>query len=331
MIEVSICIPTYNGEEFIENALQSAVQQSMINQCEILLVDDCSTDNTIAVAKRLQANYSAVSISIYQNPKNIGLVANWNECIKRAKGKWIKFLFQDDILVPDCIEKMFGSAIQNNVSYVICNRKYIYSSSVNDKTRAFYETHLIRLSHSFQKETKIDPLFSQELFINNFLGKNFVGEPIATLFNKDLINKYGFFNNHLKQICDFEYSLRVMFNEPVMFLPEELVQFRVHEKSTTSKNSKLGEISVSVIDRIILGCLLLSDKSFQGLLSNRDSRIKALFKEKLENYKRTYGGAKLLQAIPFEYKTNFVRKILSDPRSWRYLVNRYTSFFRWKK
>src|SRR5690606_34276938 len=112
---VSICIPTYNGEAFIAEALESAIQQSYPN-LEIVVSDDASQDGTLALVERFKAR-TPIPIYVYKHePQGIG--ANWNYCVTKAKGAYIKFLFQDDVLEPDCISKMMQFMSSSKVGLV---------------------------------------------------------------------------------------------------------------------------------------------------------------------------------------------------------------------
>ena len=107
---VSLIIPSYNGSAFLAEALQSASSQTYPN-LEIIISDDASTDNTLEIAQSFQ-RHSSLPVSIISHP-NYGLVKNLNFCIDQAKGKSIKFLFQDDLLEPNCITEMVKLAEQD--------------------------------------------------------------------------------------------------------------------------------------------------------------------------------------------------------------------------
>src|SRR4030042_6580522 len=98
---VSVCIPSYNGARWIREAIDSAQAQTY-KPLEIVIVDDASTDNTLEIIR----SYRDPRIRIEVNKKNLGPINNWNRCIKLAKGSLIKFLHQDDVLYPTCVEKM---------------------------------------------------------------------------------------------------------------------------------------------------------------------------------------------------------------------------------
>ena len=102
---VSICIPTYNGAKYLRECLDTVLSQTFTD-FEVLLVDDQSSDETLSIAQE----YAAKDTRIYvkQNEQNLGLVGNWNCCIELAQGEWIKFVFQDDLIAPECLEKMLA-------------------------------------------------------------------------------------------------------------------------------------------------------------------------------------------------------------------------------
>src|SRR5713226_3435146 len=98
---VSICIPTFNAARWIKDCLGSALAQTYA-PLEVLIIDDASTDETVELIRSIADE----RIRLLVNEQNIGLTRNWNRCIEMSCGDFIKFLFHDDILYPDCVEKM---------------------------------------------------------------------------------------------------------------------------------------------------------------------------------------------------------------------------------
>ncbi len=97
----SIVIPTYNGAEFVEQALQSALSQTRAAD-EIIVSDDNSTDKTLTICQKY-----AERIKIYANPKGpSGFVNGWNNAISKATGDFISILHQDDIMQPDFLKEI---------------------------------------------------------------------------------------------------------------------------------------------------------------------------------------------------------------------------------
>ncbi|MFN8155145.1 MAG: glycosyltransferase family A protein [Bacteroidia bacterium] len=99
MVSISVIVPCYNVETFIEDGLRSVLQQTMAPK-EIICVDDCSKDNTIRIIRRLQEEYPN-RIHLYINEKNRGATYTRNRGLVMAKGEYIQFFDADDILFPD--------------------------------------------------------------------------------------------------------------------------------------------------------------------------------------------------------------------------------------
>ncbi|SHG30303.1 Glycosyl transferase family 2 [Flavobacterium fluvii] len=234
---VSICIPTYNGEKYIEEALNSAIIQTYTN-LEIIISDDASIDRTIEIINSYR-NLSSIPFYIYHHiPDGIG--SNWNNCVKKAKGKYIKFLFQDDVLLPTCVEQMVQLAVINdNVGMVYCKRKFIYDK--NDNFSIEWIKWCGNLHSSWKSLSVREGIINgKECLKDEYLlyaPKNKFGEPTAVLINKKVFNKIGYFNENLKQTLDLEFWWRVLNCFDVGFIDKELVFFRLHRDQATQLNS----------------------------------------------------------------------------------------------
>jgi glycosyltransferase involved in cell wall biosynthesis len=100
-IEVSVLIPTYNYAHFLDETIQSVLNQTY-NDYEVIIVDNKSTDDTVEVVEKY---LSDTRIHFYQNDSNLGLTGNWNKCLEFAKGDYIKFLCADDKFHPEMLQK----------------------------------------------------------------------------------------------------------------------------------------------------------------------------------------------------------------------------------
>lgn len=105
MPKVSVYIPNYNYGEYLDLAITSALTQTY-EDLEVIVVDDCSTDNSIDVLKKYVFPNSRVKVLF--NEKNIGLPASANKAIDMARGKYIIRIDADDMLLPDAIEKLIN-------------------------------------------------------------------------------------------------------------------------------------------------------------------------------------------------------------------------------
>ncbi len=235
---VSICIPTYNGAKFIMEALESAINQTYAN-LEIVVSDDESKDETLKLIEQFKEK-TQISIRIYHHVPN-GIGANWNNCIKYAKGEYIKFLFQDDVLNPTCIEKMVSLAlVDRQIGLVYCKRNFIYNPKdiIHVKWLEDYGIlHQCWDNHYFNETCVIEG--EQLLGDLNLLKfpENKIGEPTAVLLKREIFEKAGFFDMELKQVLDIEFWYRVMKKFSVGFVDEALINFRLHESQASNVNS----------------------------------------------------------------------------------------------
>lgn len=245
MSQVSICIPTYNGARYLEACLDSVLSQTY-KDIEILVVDDGSTDATLEIIERYAA--SDQRIRLVCNEHNLGLVGNWNRCIELARGDWIKFAFQDDLLREDCLEKMLAAASR---PIVFCRREFLFETGTSKETIRLYNG-LPKIPELFGNSTDIDPATVRNVVLRE--PQNFFGEPTAALLHHSLFGRFGIFNADLAQICDLEYWIRVAINTGLSYVNEPLATFRYHASSTSAGNrDPLRKERVSVFDRLVIG------------------------------------------------------------------------------
>ena len=119
MEKVSIIIPVYNAEKFLRNCIESVIAQTF-KDWEVILVDDCSTDNTLEeIQSIINVNANGnVKISLLRQERNQGPSAARNRGLREAKGEYVFFLDADDTITPDCIELLYGLAKQHDADYV---------------------------------------------------------------------------------------------------------------------------------------------------------------------------------------------------------------------
>lgn len=113
---ISILIPCYNRENFIEQTIRSALAQTRTD-IEIIVVDNCSTDDTWTIICKLQQQDPR--IKIFQNQVNLGPIKNWERCILEASGEYAKILWSDDLISPSFLEKTVSILeSRNDVGFV---------------------------------------------------------------------------------------------------------------------------------------------------------------------------------------------------------------------
>ena len=105
---VSIIMPSYNTASYIEESIQSVLNQTYTNW-ELIIVDDCSTDETFEILSKIKD----VRIHVYYNNENSGAAMSRNRALKEARGQWIAFLDSDDLWMPNKLEKQISYMKRN--------------------------------------------------------------------------------------------------------------------------------------------------------------------------------------------------------------------------
>lgn len=114
-IKVSIIIPMFNAEEYLEEAIESALSQTL-DDLEIIMVDDLSTDNTLVIASRYAKQNNKIKLIKLSENKGVSTARNVGMDI--AGGEFIFFLDSDDMIPPNAIEIMYKAAVEQNVNIV---------------------------------------------------------------------------------------------------------------------------------------------------------------------------------------------------------------------
>ena len=244
---VSICIPTYNGAQYLRECLDSVLSQSFSNY-QVIIVDDQSSDNTWEILNQYAAQDNR--ISLFKNEHNLGLVGNWNRCIELASGEWIKFVFQDDLIAPECLERMLQVARPES-SFVFCRRDFIFEAGTLQSTQDSYLAGKALVERLFPDSSPVTARQFSELVLNN-MGINLIGEPTVVMLHKRVFQEFGDFNPHLIVSCDTEYWIRVGIHTGVTPVAESLASFRVHGDSVSAISLRQREYRMNVLDELAI-------------------------------------------------------------------------------
>jgi glycosyltransferase involved in cell wall biosynthesis len=231
---VSICIPVYNGGPYLEACLQSVFLQSL-SDFEIIAIDDGSSDSSLKTLQEYASRYP--QMKVFANPVNLGLVGNWNHCLELAQGEWIKFVFQDDLLDPECLLKMVEAGRKGG-GLIVCRREFLLEENASAELKHYFQQSILTLDSIFPG--KVPEYLSASVMSAlsvKYLSLNFIGEPSTILFKKAALKEAGLFDARISQICDLEFCLRIATREGMTYVPDTLVQFRVHSASATSSNT----------------------------------------------------------------------------------------------
>ena len=277
---VSICIPVYNGVRYLKECLDSCLHQTYSN-FEIVICDDGSTDTSV----QLIEDYAIANknIRFTKNEKNLGLVENWNTCIKQARGEWIKFVFQDDYITENCLQK-FVDQINSSVNLMVSARNFILPENPSDDYIDYYTNRVRTLENTgAYLSTSFTPQSISKIAVEN-ISMNFIGEPSLIFFRKKIIEEVGFFNPMFKQICDLEFVLRIGSKYGLQYIPEKICAFRIHAGSTTTTNVENRYFELHYIEPLLFSWVLLYSKDYRTFRKYLNpflkSKLKLYFKLK---------------------------------------------------
>ncbi len=209
---VSVCLPTYNGADYIEEALRSILNQTY-QDFELLVVDDGSTDATLDIVQ----SFSDPRIQVHRNPERLGIPANWNRCLELAGGEFVCLFHQDDVMLPDNLEcKVQLLSANETVGFVHSGVETLVEESAPGSFADWIE--------DATDDTVWD---GSEYFRTLLLNGNRVCAPTVLARRHALIEQGGF-DRDLGFACDYAMWLRLCLTYRVGFLARPLIRYRWH-------------------------------------------------------------------------------------------------------
>ncbi len=156
-MNISIILSTYNGGKFILEQLNSILNQSLIPD-EVLISDDCSSDNTVAIIENFISNNKLYHWKVSVNKNNVGWRSNYIRLLSSVQGKYIFLCDQDDVWDKNKLEKMC-SVIKNNNKILLLASDYV----------PFYcDKNAVKISTSIMKTMRYDETVEKCKFGENF-------------------------------------------------------------------------------------------------------------------------------------------------------------------
>lgn len=241
-INFSIIIPVYNNLEYIERCIQSIFnQEEGFYSYEILLIDDCSTDGTFQLLKKLVLKYE--KIRLYQTSKNSGPGSARNIGISNALNDWLLFLDSDDFLSSNALKNLsIHLNKEEKCDIVSYNWDYDKKSTIQ-ANRAGGRYDLYTLSRS------------KNQIINDYLSLGMDGSVIYTLIKTELLRKNNiFFDDGYHEDVDFIFK--------VYFVSEKI---SILDESIYIKNNRKNSIVNTISQKHIRGFFRAYEKIFSFL------------------------------------------------------------------
>lgn len=222
--KISICIPVRNGGAFFRAAVESALNQTY-QDFEVIIVDNASTDGTVALAEEMASGNGKVHL--FKNDHNLGVVGNFNACLKFAKGEYIKYLCADDLLLPFCLERMVSSLQEDASVMLVAGGRQIINEAGS----------VIAVQQYSRVASKIAGF---EVINRCLFGTNYIGEPSAVMFRRDAAQRG--FREELAHLMDMEMWFHLLEKGRMENLPEPLCAVRRHAGQMTVQSIRTAAL-----------------------------------------------------------------------------------------
>lgn len=239
---VSIIVITYNSSKYVVETLESAYNQTYDN-IELIVTDDNSTDETVDICNKWidENKHRFVNATLITSERNTGIPANINRGLYRSKGKWIKCIAGDDLLVKDCLTELIHYISTQEEDIQVLSTDIIRFSGKSVKNGEIRKNRYIRFcsSESTAKEQ-----------YEALLRSNCVSAASA-IIRKDLLLSLNGFDERFKLLEDWPLWIKITYaGHKIYYLDKPLVFYRLHENNlstTTNQNYLYHPVNKIVI------------------------------------------------------------------------------------
>jgi glycosyltransferase involved in cell wall biosynthesis len=256
---VSVLMTAYNREKYIAEAIESVLSSTYQNW-ELIIVDDCSKDRTVEIAKSYEAKDSR--IKVYINEKNLGDYPNRNKAASYASGKYIKYLDSDDLIYPYGLKVMV-----NSIEMFPEAALAISVPKVHDCKPYPFEIN------------------SEQAWKEHFLSRGLFNEgPTSLIFNRKIFMAENGFQIH-KVFGDFEILARLAAKYKLVKMQPSLTWWRQHP----GQEFNLGNIKNEYFNGVYLLSLDLLQSDLCPL--NESDQRKAILRLKQHHARKIFSLA----------------------------------------
>ncbi len=222
---VSVIVPAYNAADTVLETIQSVLQQSL-QDLELIVVDDGSTDNTLAVVNTVRD--SRLKLFSFENG---GAAAARNRGIEQATGAFLSFIDADDLWVPDKLQKQLQALQQNPAA----GGAYSWTLIMDAAGESFYPGNC---------ESFAGDVYGQLLL------SNFIGSGSNMLIRREAIEQTGGFDSSLRSHEDWDYYLRLSRHWPFAVVNEPQILYRKTDTSLCSNFEVMEEYIFVLHDKM---------------------------------------------------------------------------------
>mgnify|MGYP000914503847 CR=1 FL=1 len=219
---VSVVIPSYNHEKYIEDTIKSVLNQTF-QDFDIIITDDGSSDGTVEKIKK----FSDPRIKLFVFEENQGACRALNNCILNSKGKYVAYVSSDDIWEPEKLEKQV-KFLDNNLQIAVVFTKV---KIIDENSNPFIEKDHFYYS-VFDQENRSNDEWLRTFFFHG----NCICHPSA-LFRREVYDKVGLYNEAMANLPDFDMWIRLCLKHNIHILDDTLIKFRIRDENANASSS----------------------------------------------------------------------------------------------
>lgn len=245
-ILISIIIPVYNAEKYIDECIRSTINQTY-PKLDIVIVDDGSKDRSLEIAKSYEVQDSRVRVFTKENS---GVSSTRNYGIRQARGDLLLFLDSDDWLELNCISKLTNEIMKYNTDLVACD--FIVDNGKKKKKDCFFEIDSNYIYHNENINLLISSCIDPHAYgkinkITNF------GVPWAKLYRKNIITQYNIaFPENISHMEDMIFNIKYLSHcESVAYIHKNLYNYRIRPNSLVNSFSRQFQNEVIYIGKFL--------------------------------------------------------------------------------
>lgn len=275
MVKISVIVPVYNTQKYLNECLDSIINQTF-QDIEIICIDDGSTDDSLKVLNELSEKDSRIKIV---SQKNSGLSASRNRGIELSNGEYIYFIDSDDYIELNTLKELYDISIENSCDLVIFKLINFYDDTYEKFTSPYYEMNFLKP-------------FRNKLFNYKDVGDKFCDVAVSApgkFFKRELISDLRFPEGLIFEDNLF-FAKTIIKTENIYFYDKHLYNRRIRKNSITQKfDIKYADVII-ILNEIIE---LAKRNDLYGLygrklLEKKMGRVFVRFSEVSDEYKEEF-------------------------------------------
>lgn len=293
---ISVIVPVYNCEKYLEQSIRSLINQTIFDQIEFIFIDDGSTDGSAEIIEKYKKKYTNIFL-LQQENRGVSSARNYG--ISKAKGKYISFFDADDIALPQLYERLYELISVNEADISIVDYSMVFENGEKKKHR--------------QKVNRIwddSKLVLKDFFAGNLVCTN----PVDKMFNVKVIQKVIFPEGYaIGEDMLYIYKVLKKAKRVVVDSNESLYEYILHSDSAMKQKFSLKHIDAVKLAKIIvedcIECEELYPYAYANYIHEICKMLGLMYKSKAEKEYRKIAN-KFLKIVR-QYRTSSAVRYMS--------------------